>query len=283
MKEAAPYIEGPQSKLEVILGMASDAENAASSLVSLSGDELLAFATPGSVSDVVEKANASVAEKVAEIKETIKEQSKVVSEVTPQTGGTGEAKSQLRQIQSKVEESSRKTSKLLATVKSKCAAIVNPKLEATSAAIRKYAQKEGLSGEALFDKFKDDDKITETSFCKLIESLESAPVASEVAKLIFQKLGKDGINKDAFLGYVVVYYKVTKTIAFTDVMDITTCKTLRKAPIGEVLEMLEDPVKDETHGVTRIKAKSLKEPIVEGWVTFSGNQGSEFLEKTKKP
>jgi hypothetical protein len=252
-------------------------------MVSLSGEELQAFATPGSVLDVVQKANTSLLEKVAEVKEALKEQNKVVAEVSPQTGGTAEAKTQLRQIQTQADSATGKTSKLLSTVKAKCTAILNPKLDVASSAIRKYAQKEKLSGGDLFDKFKVEDKIPEESFLKLIAGLDGAPIAPEVAKLMFQKLGKDGISKDAFLGFVVVYYKVTKTIAFTDIVDISSCKTLRKAAIGEVVELLEDPVKDESNGVTRIRAKSTKEPIVEGWVTLSGNQGSEFLEKTKKP
>jgi len=160
---------------------------------------------------------------------------------------------------------------------------VAPKLEPTAVAIRAYAQKKKLSGEALFDTFKEDDKITEAAFCKLVKSLGDSGVAPDVAKLISQRIGKDGISKDAFLNYVVVYYKVTKSIAFTDILDISQCKTLRKIEIGEVLEMLEEPVKHEGTGTTRLRAKALAEPIVEGWVTLSGNQGSSFLEKTKKP
>merc|ERR1712176_1241704 len=176
-----------------------------------------------------------------------------------------------------------KCSKCVAVAKSHCTKIVAPKMEPTAAAIRKYAQEKKLSGEALFDKFKEDDKITEAGFSKLVKALGDAAVSPDVAKLISQKIGKDGISKDAFLNYVVVYYKVTKSIAFTDVLDISACKTLRKIEVGEVLEMLEEPVKHEGTGTTRLKAKALKEPIVEGWVTVSGNQGSAFLEKTKKP
>merc|ERR1712039_643807 len=95
-------------------------------------------------------------------------------------------------------------------------------------------------------------------------------------------IGKYGITLDGFLNYVVVYYKVVKTIAFTDIMEIQTCKTLKKACIGDVLEMLEGPVKDDTSGIVRIRAKALKGDA-EGWVTLSGNQGGDFLEKTKKP
>jgi predicted nucleic acid-binding Zn-ribbon protein len=283
LKDAAPYLEGPTAKVEAVLAAAKSVEDEGEAMASLSGDELAAFATPASVVSAVEKSNASAAEKATEAREAIKEQTKVVNEVNPQTGGTGEAKKQLRQMQNKLEEAVRKSSKMLSTVKSKCASLVNPKMESTGDAIRAYAMSKKLSGEALFDELKDGDKITEEAFAKLVASLPDSPASSEIAKLICQKLGKDGISKDTFMGYVVIYYKVTTTIAFTDVMDIKECKTLRKASIGEVLEMIEGPVKDESSGVTRIRAKACKEPPCEGWVTLAGNQGSHFLEKTKKP
>jgi len=130
---------------------------------------------------------------------------------------------------------------------------------------------------------KEEDKITETAFVKLVQSLQDLTVSTEIIKLIFQKIGKDAISLDGFLNYVVIYYRVTKTIAFTDICEIQTCKTLKKANIGDVLEMLEGPVKDEASGITRIRAKALKGDACEGWVTLSGNQGSDFLEKTKNP
>lgn len=166
-----------------------------------------------------------------------------MADISPQTGGTAEAKTQLRQIQTQSDSATAKTSKLLSTVKAKCSAILNPRLDVASSAIRKHAQKGKLSGEELFDKFKIEDKIPEESFLKLVAELDDTPIVPEVARLMFQKLGKDGISKDAFLGFVVVYYKVTKTIAFTDIVDIASCKTLRKAAIGEVVGLLEDQSK----------------------------------------
>jgi hypothetical protein len=283
LKEAAPYLEVPTAKVEAVLAAAKSAEDEGAAFASLTGDELAAFATPASVVCAVEKSNASVAEKATEAREAIKEQTKAASDVSPQTGGTGEAKKQLKQLQGKLEDAVRKSSKLLATAKAKCGTLVNPKMESIAAAIRAYAQGKKLSGEALYDELKDGEKITEEAFAKLVASLDDAKASSEIAKLVCQKLEKDGLSKDTFMGYVVIYYKVTKTIAFTDIMDITQCKTLRKASIGEVLEMIEGPMKDEASGITRILAKSCKGPACEGWVTLSGNQGSDFLEKTKKP
>merc|ERR1712139_390885 len=94
----------------------------------------------------------------------------------------------------------------------------------------------------------------------------------------------DGVSKDAFMNYVVLYYKVVRTIAFTDEGDITKCKTLRKGEEGEIVEVLEGPVTDESNGMTRIRAKALKkDDTTVGWITLSGSKGTAFLEKTTKP
>jgi hypothetical protein len=282
-REAAAFLEAPNAKLEALVAAAKAAEDASAAFTSLSGDELLAFETPAAVLEAAEKALVDVNEKANETKEICKEQFKAASDVTPQTGGTAEAKKQIKIVQTKIEEAIRKASKCVTASKSNCQKIVANKLEPTAAAIRAYASKNKLSGEALFDKFKEEDKITEAGFAKLVKSLGDSAITLDVAKLIGQKLGKDGISKDAFLNYVVVYYKVTRSIAFTDILDISQCKTLRKIETGEVLEMLEEPVKHEGSSTTRLRAKALAEPIVEGWVTLCGNQGSSFLEKTKKP
>merc|ERR1712050_480400 len=126
-------------------------------------------------------------------------------------------------------------------------------------------QDKKLSGDALFDSLKDGDKIPEKAFSKMLGSTD---VSAEIGALVFQKLGKDGITQDAFVNYVVEFYKVTKTIAFTDTLSIADCKTLRKASIGEVVELLEGPVKDESSGITRIRAKACSSPPCEGWVTL---------------
>merc|ERR1712232_498469 len=140
-----------------------------------------------------------------------------------------------------------------------------------------------MGAEALFDSLKDGEKIAEAAFCSLVASLDGASCNAEVAKLIAQKLEADGISKNAFIGFVVIYYKVVKGIAFTDEIDISKCKTLRKADLGEVLEALGSPVVDESNGMTRVRCKALQAPPCEGWVTLSGNQGTAFLEKTTKP
>jgi len=169
-------------------------------------------------------------------------------------------------------------------VKNKCKVLVDGKLDPIGAGIREHAAKKSLTVEALFDSLKEGDKIPEAAFCTLVESLEGLSVNSELAKLVCRKLEADGVSKDAFMNWVVVYYKVMKTIAYTDVLDITKCKTIKKGEAGEVVEVLEGPVTDETNGMTRIRAKSTVEGSrTQGWITLSGSKGTAFLEKTTKP
>jgi chromosome segregation ATPase len=282
-KEAAPFLEAPKAKLEALEDLVKAVEEAAAPLASLSGEELLAFTSPATVLEAVEKGNADVAAKANEAREALKEQVKAANEKTPPSGGIAEAKKQLSALQRKVQDVVAKTSKTLATIRAKCKAIVEPKSTVVAAAIRKHAMSKKLSGEALFDTLKDGEKISEDAFCKLVVSLKDAGISAEVARLVCRKVEADGISKDAFIKFVVLFYRVVKSIAFTDVFDITKCKTLRKVDQGEVLEMLDGPQTDESNGMTRIKAKSTIEPPTEGWVTISGSQGTAFMEECEKP
>jgi len=54
-------------------------------------------------------------------------------------------------------------------------------------------------------------------------------------------------------------------------------KTVRRLDVGEVLEAIEGPCKDDGVGVMRVKCKAVQDDAV-GWVTIAGNQGTPFLE-----
>merc|ERR1711879_43578 len=54
-------------------------------------------------------------------------------------------------------------------------------------------------------------------------------------------------------------------------------KTVRRLELGEVLEALEAPKKDEASGVQRVRCHAVQDDA-EGWVTLAGNQGTAFLE-----
>jgi hypothetical protein len=159
-------------------------------------------------------------------------------------------------------------------------------MDPVAQAIRDSAHKTGKTMEEFYTSLQKGDKIPEDAFCKMLTSLEvqGSALSAEIAKLICKKLESDGVSKETFMKFVVLYYKVVRTIAFTDEMDITKCKTLRKGDEGEVVEVLQGPVTDEANGMTRIRAKATKKgDTTTGWITLSGSKGTAFLEKTTKP
>merc|ERR1711865_1293573 len=141
---------------------------------------------------------ADVVEKAVAVREAVKEQQKAVSEVTPQTGGTGEAKKQLGAISARLQELESKCKRLTPALKNKCNSLVKAKLDPASEGIRKHAQEKKMTPQELFDKLKDGDKVPEQAFCKLIQSLDGLSINAEHAQLISRKIEADGISNDAF-------------------------------------------------------------------------------------
>jgi len=282
LKVAGEFLDEPNKQAAALEAEVALIEAAGAAIVSLTGEELEAFATPASVVAKVEKHYAATTEKATAAREAIKEQTKAVAAVAPQNGGTALAKTKLQELGRKVEDLAKKAPRLSGQVRSKVQAIVAPKMQTTADAIRKYAASKKMSGEELFDTLKTDDKMPEAAFVKLLSQLEE-PLSAEVAKLVSQKVEKESISKDNFMKFVVLYFKVVRGIAFTDGMDISSCKTLRKCEENEVLEVLEGPVEDEKNGMTRVRAKACSEPHTVGWVTVAGSKGTAFLQKALKP
>merc|ERR1711935_863415 len=127
-------------------------------MVSLTGEELEAFAKPATALKNVEKLHARVTEKAAGVREALKEQQKVLAELKAQTGGTAEAKKQFASISHKLQEFIGKASKANSMVKAKCAALVTAKLDPVAEGIRKHATKKKMSAEKLFTSLKTGDK-----------------------------------------------------------------------------------------------------------------------------
>lgn len=52
---------------------------------------------------------------------------------------------------------------------------------------------------------------------------------------------------------------------------------MRRLDVGEVVEIIEGPVKEESVDVLRVHATVMKDGL-DGWITLAGNQGTIFLE-----
>mmetsp|Transcript_30916 Transcript_30916/g.64858 ORF Transcript_30916/g.64858 Transcript_30916/m.64858 type:complete len:163 (-) Transcript_30916:144-632(-) len=71
--------------------------------------------------------------------------------------------------------------------------------------------------------------------------------------------------------------KVAKDTVITSGATILEGTNLRRLEAGEILEILEGPIEEDTVHVMRVHAKAMKDDV-DGWVSVAGNQGSVFLE-----
>jgi len=106
------------------------------------------------------------------------------------------------------------------------------------------------------------------------------PPREDLSRL-FACLDEDGegyISKDKFTNLVRVFMKVAKDTVITSGISIKESKTLRRLEVGEIVEILEGPIKEDKVDVMRVHAKVMKDEL-EGWITLAGNQGTVFLEE----
>jgi len=96
--------------------------------------------------------------------------------------------------------------------------------------------------------------------------------------------GKEGwftLNAKAFTAWAPLYTCAQSTV-LNDGVEIKEAKTLRKLEPGEMLEVLQPPVKEETAGLLRIKVRAKKDQLV-GFATVRGNQGTVLLKPVLNP
>lgn len=109
---------------------------------------------------------------------------------------------------------------------------------------------------------------------------EGLPSETDLSRLFaFLDEEKQGfLSKEKFITLIRVFMKLVKDTVITSGISIKESKTLRRLEVGEVVEILEGPVKEDKVEVMRVHAKVMKDNI-EGWITLRGNQGSTFLEE----
>merc|ERR1712039_857657 len=85
------------------------------------------------------------------------------------------------------------------------------------------------------------------------------------------------LAKDLIVSLLRKFMKIAKETVITSDMSIKESKTLRRLELGEVVEILKGPIKEETVEVMRVQCRVMKDEV-EGWITMSGNSGTMFLE-----
>jgi len=147
-------------------------------------------------------------------------------------------------------------------------------------------QKKSITLDALFTELAKpgEDVIQEEVFCERLAKLDGAGIQAEHGKLLYQSLqaGSGGIARRRFCSFIQQYFVVIKVIALTNEFEISTCKTIRKAEVDEIIEAIEGPKTDEKLGLVRVRGRSLTDGA-QGWISVKGNQGTPFLQEVEKP
>eukprot|EP00930_Biecheleria_cincta_P069318 TRINITY_DN57073_c0_g1_i1.p1 TRINITY_DN57073_c0_g1~~TRINITY_DN57073_c0_g1_i1.p1 ORF type:complete len:2024 (+),score=506.13 TRINITY_DN57073_c0_g1_i1:617-6073(+) len=167
--------------------------------------------------------------------------------------------------------------------------VPKPHFFVASAAVA-AAQAVGVGSFALEDSFDNSTKIRDLGAGEVLEVLEGprreAPASVQRAKVKVSDgavgwITFVGRNNEATCELKSTTYKCTASIAVTDIADMKDSHVRRKLEVGEGIVMLEGPIVDETTGVTRIRARAMRDDL-EGWVTLKGNAGTVYAEESGK-
>jgi len=147
-------------------------------------------------------------------------------------------------------------------------------------AVRAKMTADGKTGEQQFDEINGGEPLTQEKFVAFLKGLEKISFEDGEAERVFDHIigEKDErtLTKEQFLETTRMYYKCVKQTVLSEEVSIKS-KTVKRLELGEVLEALEAPSKEEGAGVMRVKCRSTADEAV-GFVTIAGNQGTAFLQ-----
>jgi len=89
--------------------------------------------------------------------------------------------------------------------------------------------------------------------------------------------GSGEVKQEDFLDHLRIRFVCAAVVSMTELLSVKSGKTIRKLDKQEVVEALEEPSKDESVGLMRVKCRAEKDDK-EGYITVSGNQGTVYLE-----
>jgi len=145
--------------------------------------------------------------------------------------------------------------------------------------IRAKMTEDGKNATEFFESINGGSAISKDKFAAFIKGLAGMSVLAEgIPEKLFEHIAGDAteIDQARFLEMVRLYYKVVKATVLSEEHGIKS-KTVRRLELGEVLEAMEAPKKDEASGVSRVRCHAVQDDA-EGYVTLAGNQGTAFLE-----
>jgi len=149
--------------------------------------------------------------------------------------------------------------------------------------------KQSIKGSAktakeLFNEIAVDGAMQEEKFASFLQALpqldKDLVLNEEHFKSAFKcwdTKGEGKIVEDVFTEQFRRRFICTSLVSMTDSLVVKGGKTLRKIEVNELIEALDEPVKDGVLGLMRVRARAEKDDK-EGYVTLSGNQGTVYLE-----
>jgi len=184
----------------------------------------------------------------------------------------------------RVDEAAKSTGTVMAALKAKSHEMGQRGQEKVAALLRTEARRRGTSMGVLFDELAGDGAacVPEEAFVQRVQALPDCDLSPEQALLVCRHVELGGISRRSFLRITQQHLICVKKIGITDLFDISKGKTARLIDVDEVVEVLEGPTRDDSLGITRVRAKALNDGVT-GWVTLKGKSGTVFLKDTVKP
>jgi len=144
--------------------------------------------------------------------------------------------------------------------------------------IRGYMSEKGKTGDQLWEDIGKGSAWTLAQFLGFLKELPELKLEADQSEKLFEHIaGESGeIDKLRFLELIRLFYKCIKATVLTEDISIKS-KTVRRLDMGEVLEALAGPTKEEGANVQRVRCQAVQDEAI-GWVTIAGNQGTPFLE-----
>jgi len=147
-------------------------------------------------------------------------------------------------------------------------------------AVRAKMTADGKTGEQQFDEINGGEPLTQEKFVAFLKGLDKVSFEDGEAERVFDHIigekEEKTLTKEQFLETTRMYYRCVKQTVLSEEVSIKS-KTVKRLELGEVLEALEAPSKEEGAGVMRVKCRSTADEAV-GFVTIAGNQGTAFLQ-----
>lgn len=277
-KEASDVLKAIAEKLEKAQAVSKKVGEAAAPLTAAERANLPTVLTPLSIQKATDDAAGELAAAVAEAWESFKGHEDKTKGKT--RGPWHEAAQEMAKLRRQLQECEKATSKASDEVRKACQELSALLLEKASGALRASLQERGVSALDAFKQLAGDaEEVPDEKLGQHLAELPGLGLSAEQSKLLLQRHG-GSVGRRGFLALVERYAKCVREVTMTSDLAIKGSSTLRKAGVGEFMEVLEGPQSDSDNGVVRVRVRALSDEV-KGWVSVKGNQGTAYLEDLK--